>query len=96
MDNTSAYDLQVEAVRRCQDPKPISADEGRKILGLFPGPSRGQMEIAVLIARVSLDQSVRLEKSIDKLEQKSSRLSVILVVLTLVLCGLAYVTYAKI
>jgi hypothetical protein len=104
MDQNTVAGNQIEAVRRCQDPKPISAEDARKMLGLFPiyGPSRSPMEIEILIARVSLDQSVRLEESIDALEKKSSRLSRhlvalnwILAVLTLALLVLAFVTYAK-
>jgi hypothetical protein len=104
MDQNTVAGNQVEAVRRCQDPKPISAEEGRKMLGLFPiyAPSRSPMEIEILIARVSLDQSVRLEESIDRLEQKSSRLSKWLIYLTWALAAftaalvwLAFVTYVK-
>ncbi len=74
------------------------------MLGLFPiyGMSRSPTEIEILIARVALDQSVRLEESIDKLEKKSSHLSrlviylnLILIALTVALFALAFVTYAK-
>jgi len=67
----------------------------------YPG-HRTPHEVDLIIARVSLDQSVRLEESIDKLEAKSSWLSklviylnCILAVLTLALFVLALVTYAK-
>ena len=59
-------------------------------------------EIEVIIARVSLDQSVRLEESIDALEKKSSQLSRRLIylnwigiALTVALVAIAVVTYAK-
>jgi len=74
------------------------------MLGLFPiySPSRSPMEIEILIARVALDQSVRLENSIDVLEKKSSHLSrlilwlnVLLALMTAALVALAVVTYAK-
>jgi hypothetical protein len=104
MDQLTAQGLQLEAIRRCQDPKPIPAEDRRKMLGvfaLFPA-IRSPFEVQILIARVALDQSVRLEESIDKLERKSSRLSrlviylnVILALLTLALFVLAFVTYAK-
>src|SRR5215831_20431471 len=35
MDQNEISRLQIEALQRCQDPKPIPADESRKMLGLF-------------------------------------------------------------
>jgi len=95
---------QLDAITRCRDTKPITAEEARKLLALFPAYRwyRAEREVQILIARVSLDQSVRLEESIDNLEKKSSNLSKQLVsltwaltVFTVALFVLAFVTYAK-
>jgi hypothetical protein len=97
LDGSTTSGLQVEAVRRCQDPKPISAIEGRELLGVFAlhGSSRSPLEVDVLIARVSLDQSVRLQKSNERLSRWLIGLTCGLFALTLALVFLGVVPLVK-
>ena len=104
MDDTTAGAHQIDAITRCRSAVPIFAEEARKFLALFAGYlwNRSEREVQILIARISLDQSVRLENSIDELEKKSSALSrqvvylnCVLAAMNLALLILAFVTYAK-
>lgn len=67
------------------------------MLALFSGYLlyRLPSEIEVLIARVSLDQSVRLQESNERLSWWLIFLTWVLVALTLALVFLGIVTYAK-
>ncbi len=93
MDFQKAAQLQIVAVQRCEDPTPIPAEEGRKMLGLFSSNSaaRSPTEIDILAARVALDQSVRLEESNGRLQESNERFSARLILLTWVLIALTVV-----
>lgn len=77
MDENQVGALQVEAVRRCQDPTPISAEEGRKMLALFSLHlwTRTPQEVNLMVNRVSLDQNERLFAQSVRLQESNERLS---------------------
>jgi|SRR5882762_4158052 len=89
--------LQEKAEQRCKDPKPISAKEAREMLTLFSHEGRTKYAgaVDVLIARVSLDQSVRLQESNERLSRWLIALTWALVALTIALVFLGVVTIAK-
>jgi hypothetical protein len=85
---TDQQRLQHNALKRCEDPGPIPADEGRKMLARFVvegGTYFQSEEVNSLIARVSLDQSVRLQESNERLSNRLIYLTLVLIALTVAL-----------
>ena len=67
------------------------------MLGLFGLHlwARSEKEVSILLARISLDQSVRLQESNERLSKLNIWLTVALVVLTLLLAAVTIVPLLK-
>jgi hypothetical protein len=79
--------LQHEALVRCQDPKPLSAEEARRLIALFAGrPFHVTPDQAsFVVARAAFDQSVRLQESNERLSKWLIVWTIVLVILTVAL-----------
>jgi hypothetical protein len=84
----SGFERQLQNAQRCKDTTPISAEAAREMLKHFIGSGPvgcSATDFDFIQTRLALDQSVRLQESIEKLDRSSSKLSKWLLGLTVVL-----------
>ncbi len=96
-EHLSGIEIQLLNTQRCKDKTPISADEARELIGQFIGSgtiAASLSDFNFIQTRLALDQSVRLQESIEKLDGSSTKLTKWLIGLTWVLVAMTAVLIA--